>query len=130
MSSDAICELNFLIPGVVSPSLSPAFAIPAAYGDLVAAILAGIASLALAARTSWAIPIVWVFNVIGSIDLLHAFHQGRIGVGIDPESLGAAFSYRQSLSHRYSLRMDSYFGCCCGQGNEAVHESWILHRAW
>jgi hypothetical protein len=33
--------LSFLIPGVVSPSLSPAFAIPAAYGDLVAATLAG-----------------------------------------------------------------------------------------
>jgi len=83
--------LSFLIPGVVSPSLSPAFAIPAAYGDLVAAILAGIASLALTARTSWAIPTVWVFNVIGAIDLLHAFYQGRIGEGIDPGSLGAAF---------------------------------------
>src|SRR5215475_9522793 len=50
--------LRFLVPGVVSPSLSPAFAIPAAYGDLVAAILAGVATLALAARASWAIPIV------------------------------------------------------------------------
>src|SRR5262249_6160851 len=46
--------LSFLIPGVVSPSLSPAFSIPAAYGDLVAAILAGVATLALAARLSWA----------------------------------------------------------------------------
>lgn len=72
--------LSFLIPGVVSPSLSSAFAIPAAYGDLVAAILAGIATLALAARTSWSIPIVWVFNVFGAIDLLHAFYHGRIGV--------------------------------------------------
>jgi hypothetical protein len=58
--------LSFLIPGVVSPSLSSAFAIPAAYGDLVAAILAGVATLALAARASWAIPIVWVFNVWGT----------------------------------------------------------------
>ena len=46
--------LSFLVPGVVSPSLSHAFASPAAYGDLVAAILAGIATLALAARASWA----------------------------------------------------------------------------
>src|SRR5215813_14961683 len=46
--------LSFLIPGVVSPSVSPAFTIPAAYGDLVAAILAGVATLALAARASWA----------------------------------------------------------------------------
>jgi hypothetical protein len=83
--------LSFLIPGVVSPSLSPAFAVPAAYGDLVAAILAGIATLALAARASWAIPIVWVFNVWGTLDLLHAMYDGQIGVGIDPGSLGAAY---------------------------------------
>src|SRR5262245_51234943 len=55
--------LSFLIPGVVSSSLSPAFAIPAAYGDLVAALLAGVATFALGARASWAIPLVWVFNV-------------------------------------------------------------------
>ncbi len=83
--------LSFLVPGVVSPSLSPAFAIPAAYGDLVAAILAGVATLALAARASWAIPMVWVFNVWGTLDLLHAIYDGQIGVGIDPGSLGAAF---------------------------------------
>jgi hypothetical protein len=83
--------LSFLVPGVVSPSLSPAFAIPAGYGDLVAAILAGIATLALAARASWAIPVVWVFNLIGAVDLLHAIYLGRIGVGIDPGTLGAAF---------------------------------------
>jgi hypothetical protein len=83
--------LSFLIPGVVSPSLSLAFAIPAAYGDLVAAILAVVATLALSARASWAIPIVWVFNVWGAVDLLHAIYQGQIGVRIGPGSLGAAF---------------------------------------
>src|SRR4030095_3134760 len=83
--------LSFLIPGVVSPSLSPAFAIPVAYGDLVAAILAVIATLALSARASIAVPIVGVLNVWGTIDLLHAIYQGQIGVHIGPESLGAAF---------------------------------------
>src|SRR5262245_44403249 len=83
--------LSFLIPGVVSPSLSPAFTVPAAYGDLVAAILAGVATLALTARASWAIPMAWVFNVWGAADLLHAIYQGQIGVGIAPGSLGAAF---------------------------------------
>src|SRR5262249_5307746 len=48
--------LSFLVPGVASPSLSRAFAVPAAYGDLVAAVLADVATLALAARASWAIP--------------------------------------------------------------------------
>jgi hypothetical protein len=83
--------LSFLIPGVASRSLPSAFAVPAAYGDLVAAILAVVATLALSARAFWAIPIVWVFNVWGTIDLLHAIYQGQIGVRIDPGSLGAAF---------------------------------------
>jgi len=83
--------LSFLIPGVVSPALSPQFAAPAAYGDLAAAILAGVVTLSLAARTSWAIPMVWVFNVWGAVDLLNAFYQGRNGVGLDPGLLGAAF---------------------------------------
>jgi hypothetical protein len=83
--------LSFLVPGVVSPSLSPAFAVPAAYGDLVAAALADIAALALVARVSWGTPIVWVLNVWGTIDLLRAVYEGQIGVGIDPGSLGATF---------------------------------------
>ena len=32
--------LSFLVPGVVSPDLPPAWALPAAYGDLIAAVLA------------------------------------------------------------------------------------------
>jgi len=83
--------LSFLIPGVVSPSLPSAFAIPAAYGDLVAAMLAVVAALTLSARASWAILIVWVFNVWGTVDLLNAIYQGQIGVRIGPGSLGAAF---------------------------------------
>ena len=47
--------LSFLVPGVVSPSLPSAFAAPAAYGDLVAAILAIIAIGALSAHAVWAI---------------------------------------------------------------------------
>jgi hypothetical protein len=55
------------------------------------AILAVVATLALSARASWAIPIVWVFNVWGAVDLLNAVYQGQIGVRVRPESLGAAF---------------------------------------
>ena len=83
--------LSFLVPGVVSTSLSTDFARPAAYGDLAAALLAVIAVLALSARASWALPIVWIFNLWGTIDLLYAIYQGQIGVRIDPGSLGAAF---------------------------------------
>ncbi len=83
--------LGFLVPGVVAPSLPSAFAAPAAYGDLVAAILAVISVLALSARASWASVLVWIFGIWGSLDLLKAFYQGEIGVGIDARDLGAAF---------------------------------------
>jgi hypothetical protein len=83
--------LCFLVPGVVAASLPRAFAAPAAYGDLIAAILAVMATLALYGGRSWAIPVVWVFNVWGTLDLLFAFYQGEIGVGIEPGSLGAAY---------------------------------------
>ena len=42
--------LSFLVPGVVSPSLPAGFAIPAAYGDFIAGILAIVATIALVNR--------------------------------------------------------------------------------
>ena len=83
--------LSFLTPGVVSPDISPAFANPAAYGDLAAAMLAVIATFALTARASWALAAVWLFNIEGAIDLLFAYYQGVIGVGLPPGALGSAF---------------------------------------
>lgn len=83
--------LSFLIPGVVSPLLPSEFSIPAAYGDLVSAAMAIVAIWALSARSFWAIPFVWMFNVWGSADLLHALYLGQIGVHIPPGLLGAAY---------------------------------------
>src|SRR5262249_28457757 len=83
--------LSFLVPGVVSPALASAFALPAAYGDLGATILAVVATLALSTRASWAIPRAWVFSVWGAVALLYAVYQGQIGIRIGPGSLGAAF---------------------------------------
>lgn len=82
--------LSFLVRGVVAPSLPAAFAIPAAYGDLVAGILAVAATVALAKHASWAIPAVWLFNVWGAADLLFLIFQGP-HEHIHPGSLGAAF---------------------------------------
>ena len=82
--------LSFLVPGVVSPSLPSAYAAPAAYGDLVAAILAVAATMALSRRTSLATLLVWVFNVWGAADLLFAFYQG-FSVALDASMLGATF---------------------------------------
>jgi hypothetical protein len=83
--------LAFLVPGVVSPSLPTAFTHPAAYGDLVATLLAVLATFALSQRLSWANVIVWALNVWGTGDLLYAMYQGQIGVGIDIGALGSAY---------------------------------------
>jgi hypothetical protein len=80
--------LSFLVPGVVSPDLAAAWARPAAYGDLIAALLALLALAGLKSRLG--IALVWVFNVWGSADLLYAFYQGT-RVGLDPGQLGAAY---------------------------------------
>jgi hypothetical protein len=82
--------LSFLVPGVVSPSLPAAFAVPAAYGDLIAGILAILAAVGLAKSAFWSIPSVWLFNVWGAADLLYAFYEGPRS-GLMPGELGAAF---------------------------------------
>lgn len=60
-----------LVPGMIDPTLPNAFVSSAAYGDLVAAALAIAAIFAL--RSTWrgAIPLVWVANVWGFVDLLN-----------------------------------------------------------
>jgi hypothetical protein len=60
--------LSFLVPGVVLPGLPAAFAIPAAYGDFVAGILAVVATVALANHASWAVAAAWLFNIWGITD--------------------------------------------------------------
>ncbi len=83
--------LSFLVPGVVSSSLSPAFAAPAAYGDLIATILAILVIFALVAHAYWVSSIIWLFNFWGAGDLLYAFYVGFINLGGDPGVLGATF---------------------------------------
>ena len=64
--------LAFLVPGVVSPDLPPTFAHSAAYGDIIAAMLA---LLSLARGTG--VVVAWIFNLWGSADLLNAFYQAN-----------------------------------------------------
>ena len=80
--------LSFLIPGVVSPDLPIAFAGPAAYGDLVAMLLALLALAAL--RSRFGVVLVWLFGTWGTADLLYAFFNGY-RVELQPGHLGAAF---------------------------------------
>ena len=81
--------LAFLISVVVSADLSAVFAKPAAYGDLLAALLALLAAIAL--RNSWAfsIPLIWIFNVVGTLDLFNALLQGVLN--LQAGQLGGAY---------------------------------------
>jgi hypothetical protein len=81
--------LAFLVPGVVWPDLPAAFARPAAYSDLIAAVLALLSLATLHSRVG--IVLVWVFNIWGSADLLFAFYQGLIGVRLTPGQLATYF---------------------------------------
>ena len=80
--------LAFLVPGVVSPDLPAAFAHSAAYGDIVAAILA-LLSLLLLSRGVGTV-VAWTFNLWGLVDLLNAFYQGN-HAGLLAGQLGATY---------------------------------------
>ena len=82
--------LAFVVPGVVSPQLPATFAQPAAYGDLISAILALLALASLGTRAETAV--TWVFNTFGAADLLFAFYLGsRISLPDTPGLLGAGY---------------------------------------
>ena len=80
--------LAFLVPGVVSPDLPSAFAHSAAYGDIIAAILALLA-LTLLPRASGVV-VAWIFNVWGTADLFNAFYQAN-HAGLMAGQLGATY---------------------------------------
>jgi hypothetical protein len=82
--------LAFVVPGVVSPDLPPAFAQPVAYGDLISAILALLALATL--RTRAGTVLTWIFNMVGTADLLFGFYQGsRISLPSTQGLLGAGY---------------------------------------
>lgn len=64
--------LMFLAPGAIYAGMPPQFAYPAAFGDLLAAVLALAAIAAVATERPLARPLVWIFNVEGSLDLVAA----------------------------------------------------------
>jgi hypothetical protein len=80
--------LAFLIPGVVSPDLPSSFAHSAAYGDIIAAILALLSFLLLSREAG--LVFTWIFNLWGSADLLNAFYQAN-HAGLLAGQLGAAY---------------------------------------
>ena len=80
--------LALLVPGVVSPDLPPTFARYAAYGDLLAAILALLALLLMPSGAG--VAAAWLFSLVGTADLLNVFYQGN-HTGLLAGQLGATF---------------------------------------
>ena len=80
----------FLIAGVASADIPKGFAVPTAYGDAVAAFLALAAAITLRYRPSAGIIIAWIYNVIGSLDLLNALAQVILN-GVTPAHFGATW---------------------------------------
>lgn len=70
--------LTFLVPGVVTQPLPSFFANTAAYGDLVSGLLAILSLIALRGSWSLALPLVWLFNIVGTVDLLNALRQAEV----------------------------------------------------
>ena len=82
--------LGFLLPGLAAPSVAEtSFASYAAYGDILASILAIAAVFALHFRWPFAILLAWIFNIEGSIDFIVALAMGL--QQITPAQLGGMY---------------------------------------
>jgi hypothetical protein len=81
--------LSFLIHGVTTAPLDPRFSFPTAYGDLLTAMLGLVSIAALKSNTRIAIPLVWIFSVVGIADFLNAFARGLTFAA--PGDFGAAY---------------------------------------
>lgn len=82
--------LVVLLPQVIGGILPLGFAVPAAYGDLLTAGLALLAAFMLWLQPGLALPFVWLFNFVGTIDLLYALYEGAI-TGLPDFHLGVAW---------------------------------------
>jgi hypothetical protein len=81
--------MMFLTRGATYPGLPSQFAYPAAFGDLITAILALIAIPFVLRGSVFAKPLVWFFNVFGTIDLLDAITLATIYNA--PVAMGPAY---------------------------------------
>jgi hypothetical protein len=81
--------MMFLTRGATYPGLPAEFAYPAAFGDLVTAILALLAIPLVLRGSRAAKPAMWIFNVFGTVDLLVAIVTATIYNA--PVAMGPAY---------------------------------------
>jgi len=96
--------LMFLTRGGTFPGMPLQFAYPAAFGDLIAAILAFASNPFVLRGSRLAKPAVWAFNIVGTLDLLAAITFATIynaPVTMGPAYWIPAFSVRLLLVTHY-----------------------------
>src|SRR5262245_53693132 len=81
--------MMFLTRGATYPGLPAEFAYPAAFGDLVTAIIAFVAIPFVLRGSAFAKPIVWIFNIWGTVDLVTAVTTATIHAA--PFAMGATY---------------------------------------
>ncbi len=81
--------LMFLTRGATFPGMPPQFAYPAAFGDLITAVLAFAAIPFVLRGRRLAKPAVWIFNIFGTLDLLSAISFATIYNA--PVAMGPAY---------------------------------------
>jgi hypothetical protein len=81
--------MMFLTRGATYPGLPSPFATKAAFGDLVTAILAFVAIPLVLSNAALAKPAVWLFNSLGTVDLLVAITTATIYNA--PPAMGPAY---------------------------------------
>ena len=81
--------MMFLSRGATFPGMPLQFAYPAAFGDLITAIIALVAIPLVLRGSVFAKPIVWLFNTFGAVDLVLAITLATIYDA--PVAMGPAY---------------------------------------
>jgi hypothetical protein len=81
--------MMFVTRGATYPGLPSQFARKAAFGDLLTAILAFVAIPLVLSGSGLAKPAVWIFNIVGTIDLIVAITTATIYNA--PPTMGPAY---------------------------------------
>lgn len=79
--------MTMLVAGMVDPKLPVEFRYSAAYGDLIAAALALVSIFTLRNNWRFAVPLVWVANTWGFVDLLNGV-RGVLQLNVPSFNLG------------------------------------------
>lgn len=74
-----VVALGLFVPILVKPPFPENLVAIIAYGDFISAVLALVALFAALGQARFLVPLAWLFNVFGSIDVVNAMVRGAAG---------------------------------------------------